>query len=80
MRACVRVRCMRMCVSVRPCSLSQVRLQEMRESVRIIYQCLNEMPNGLYKSPDNKICPPSRQAMKQSMESLIHHFKLYTGG
>lgn len=51
----------------------------MRESVRIIYQCLNEMPNGLYKSPDNKICPPSRQAMKQSMESLIHHFKLYTG-
>uniref|UniRef100_A0A7S0RS62 NADH dehydrogenase subunit 7 n=1 Tax=Chlamydomonas leiostraca TaxID=1034604 RepID=A0A7S0RS62_9CHLO len=57
-----------------------VRLQEMRESVRIIYQCLNEMPNGLYKSPDNKVCPPSRSAMKQSMESLIHHFKLYTEG
>lgn len=35
--------------------LPQVRLQEMRESVRIIYQCLNEMPNGLYKSPDNKV-------------------------
>lgn len=35
-----------------------VRLQEMRESVRIIYQCLNEMPNGPYKTPDNKIAPP----------------------
>lgn len=57
-----------------------VRLQEMRESVRIIYQCLNEMPNGLYKSPDNKVTPPSRMAMKQSMESVIHHFKLYTEG
>jgi len=57
-----------------------VRLQEMRESVKIIYQCLNEMPDGLYKSPDNKVAPPSRQAMKQSMESLIHHFKLYTEG
>lgn len=35
--------------------------------MRIIYQCLNEMPNGPYKSPDNKIAPPSRSAMKQSM-------------
>lgn len=57
-----------------------VRLQEMRESLRIIAQCLNEMPDGLYKSPDNKITPPSRQTMKQSMEGLIHHFKLYTEG
>jgi NADH:ubiquinone oxidoreductase subunit D len=51
----------------------------MRESVRIIYQCINQMPTGLYKSPDNKISAPSRSQMKQSMESLIHHFKLYTG-
>ncbi|GIL87291.1 hypothetical protein Vretimale_1756 [Volvox reticuliferus] len=57
-----------------------VRLQEMRESLRIIYQCLNEMPDGLYKSPDAKVCPPSRSTMKQSMEALIHHFKLYTEG
>ncbi|KAG1674665.1 hypothetical protein FOA52_007189 [Chlamydomonas sp. UWO 241] len=57
-----------------------VRLQEMRESLRIIFQCINEMPNGLYKSPDHKVTPPSRTHMKQSMESLIHHFKLYTEG
>ena len=57
-----------------------VRLQEMRESLRIIYQCINEMPNGLYKSPDHKVTPPSRSHMKQSMESLIHHFKLFTEG
>jgi len=57
-----------------------VRLQEMRESLRIVYQCINEMPNGLYKSADHKVTPPSRSHMKQSMESLIHHFKLYTEG
>eukprot|EP00798_Chlamydomonas_sp_ICE-L_P027216 gene27216-2465_t len=57
-----------------------VRLQEMRESLRIVYQCLNEMPNGPCKATDNKVTPPSRAAMKQSMESLIHHFKLYTEG
>lgn len=56
------------------------RMQEMRESLKIIYQCINEMPDGLYKSPDGKVCPPSRSHMKQSMESLIHHFKLYTEG
>ena len=38
-----------------PPSLSQVRLQEMRESLRIVYQCINEMPNGLYKSADHKV-------------------------
>lgn len=57
-----------------------VRMQEMRESLRIVQQCLNELPEGPYKSPDNKVAPPSRAAMKQSMESLIHHFKLYTEG
>lgn len=58
----------------------QVRMQEMRESLRIIYQCLNELPEGPYKSLDQKVAPPSRGAMKQSMEALIHHFKLYTEG
>ena len=57
-----------------------IRLEEMRQSVRIIMQCLNEMPNGMIKSNDRKINPPARSQMKQSMESLIHHFKLYTEG
>jgi len=55
-----------------------IRINEMRQSVRIILQCLNEMPTGPIKAWDNKITPPSRAQMKQSMESLIHHFKLYT--
>ena len=57
-----------------------IRLEEMRQSVRIIMQCLNEMPAGMIKSNDRKLNPPSRSQMKQSMESLIHHFKLYTEG
>lgn len=57
-----------------------IRVEEMRQSIRIIMQCLNEMPNGLIKSNDRKLNPPSRSQMKQSMESLIHHFKLYTEG
>lgn len=57
-----------------------VRVEEMRQSVRIIMQCLNDMPNGMIKSNDRKQNPPSRSQMKQSMESLIHHFKLYTEG
>ena len=60
--------------------LLQVRMHEMRESLRIVFQCLNEMPEGPYKSVDAKVAPPSRGAMKQSMEALIHHFKLYTEG
>jgi NADH dehydrogenase (ubiquinone) Fe-S protein 2 len=43
-------------------------------------QCLNAMPTGMIKTDDRKLCPPSRTQMKQSMESLIHHFKLYTEG
>eukprot|EP00983_Pelagomonas_calceolata_P100456 1158569-Pelagomonas_calceolata.AAC.4 len=46
-----------------------VRLQEMRESVRIIYQCLNEMPNGPYKTPDNKIAPPRYDASQEGAQS-----------
>ena len=55
-----------------------IRVFEMRESTKIIEQCLNNIPNGPIKSNDNKFTPPSRYEMKQSMESLIHHFKMYT--
>jgi len=57
-----------------------IRVEEMRQSLRIIMQCLNQMPTGMIKSNDRKITPPSRAQMKASMESLIHHFKLYTEG
>uniref|UniRef100_A0A6G9IF32 NADH dehydrogenase [ubiquinone] iron-sulfur protein 2 n=12 Tax=Streptophytina TaxID=131221 RepID=A0A6G9IF32_9VIRI len=58
-----------------------IRVEEMRQSIRIIIQCLNAMPQGNIKADDRKNCvPPSRSQMKQSMESLIHHFKLYTEG
>ncbi|MBI06649.1 MAG: NADH-quinone oxidoreductase subunit D [Rhodospirillaceae bacterium] len=57
-----------------------VRMAEMRESVKIIDQCLASMPEGPIKVIDNKISPPSRSQMKNSMEALIHHFKLYTEG
>ena len=56
------------------------RIQEMRESIRLIAQCVNDMPTGPIKTDDRKITPPSRAHMKQSMESLIHHFKLFTEG
>jgi NADH dehydrogenase (ubiquinone) Fe-S protein 2 len=55
-----------------------IRVEEMRQSLVIIEQCLNFMPQGPVKIDDRKIVPPSREAMKFSMESLIHHFKLYT--
>lgn len=57
-----------------------IRMEEMRQSLRIIIQCINQMPEGLYKVDDHKISPPSRTMMKDSMESLIHHFKLFTEG
>ena len=57
-----------------------IRIEEMRQSLRIMMQCVNEMPQGLIKVDDRKITPPSRSQMKQSMESLIHHFKHYTEG
>lgn len=56
------------------------RVEEMRQSLSIIYQCLNKMPKGSVKVDDAKISPPSRAEVKQNMESLIHHFKLYTEG
>jgi len=57
-----------------------VRMEEMRQSVRIIKQCLEKMPAGPVKVQDRKIAPPPRAEMKRSMEALIHHFKLYTEG
>jgi len=57
-----------------------VRFAEMHQSLRIIRQCLEEMPEGPVKSLDRKISPPPRAEMKTSMEALIHHFKLYTEG
>ncbi|XP_068081128.1 NADH dehydrogenase [ubiquinone] iron-sulfur protein 2, mitochondrial-like isoform X2 [Anabrus simplex] len=56
------------------------RVAEMRQSLRIIDQCLNKMPPGEIKADDMKISPPSRAEMKTSMEALIHHFKLFTQG
>ena len=57
-----------------------IRMVEMRECVKIIKQCLEQMPTGPVKTTDHKITPPPRADMKQSMESLIHHFKLFTEG
>jgi len=57
-----------------------IRVEEMRQSLRIISQAINTIPNGPIKMDDRKITPPSRTHMKESMESLIHHFKLYTDG
>jgi NADH dehydrogenase (ubiquinone) Fe-S protein 2 len=56
-----------------------IRINEMRQSLLIIYQCLNQIPNGTVKS-NMKIAQPSRSEMKSSMEAIIHHFKFYTEG
>lgn len=57
-----------------------VRMEEMRQSVHIIKQCLEKMPEGPVKVDDYKVTTPPRAVMKTSMEALIHHFKLYTEG
>jgi len=56
------------------------RIEEMKESVKIINQCLSNLPRGPIKSMDGKISPPSKKDIKNSMEALIHHFKLFTEG
>jgi len=56
------------------------RIEEMKESVNIINQCLVKMPSGPIKSLDGKISPPPKKELKESMEALIHHFKLFTEG
>jgi len=57
-----------------------IRIAEMRESLLIIKQGINKIPSGHWKIDDHKFSPPARGLMKFSMESLIHHFKLYTEG
>ncbi|MEC8171834.1 MAG: NADH-quinone oxidoreductase subunit D [Pseudomonadota bacterium] len=57
-----------------------VRVEEMRQSLSIMKQCIEMMPDGPVLSEDGKVSPPRRGDMKQSMEALIHHFKLYTEG
>ncbi len=56
------------------------RIEEMKESVKIINQCLVSMPKGPVKSLDGKLSPPPKKELKESMEALIHHFKLFTEG
>jgi len=57
-----------------------IRMEEMRQSLRIIRQCLEKMPSGPVMALNHKVTPPRRGEMKHSMEALIHHFKLYTEG
>tara|TARA_E500000178_G_scaffold99691_1_gene99128 strand:+ start:31 stop:423 length:393 start_codon:yes stop_codon:yes gene_type:complete len=55
-------------------------MDEMRESVKIMTQCINNMPSGEVINRDTKIAPPKRAEMKESMEAIIHHFKFFTEG
>ncbi|KAF0119073.1 MAG: NADH-quinone oxidoreductase subunit D [Rhodospirillaceae bacterium] len=57
-----------------------VRVEEMRQSVRLMKQCLEKMPSGAVRTDNQKVSPPRREEMKQSMEALIHHFKLFSEG
>jgi len=57
-----------------------IRLNEIRESMRIVRQCLEKMPKGHYRVQDKKVTPPPRARIDQSMEALIHHFKIFTEG
>ena len=58
----------------------RVRMEEMRESVRIIQQLMDRMPRGDFKNMDPKLMPPPRSELNRSMEAVIHHFKLMTQG
>lgn len=57
-----------------------VRIEEMRQSLHIMWQCINQMPTGPVKISDSKLVSPSRDETKSTMESLIHHFKFFTEG
>lgn len=57
-----------------------VRMAEIRQSISLVKQCIEKMPEGPIKTEDRKISPPPRKEMKMSMEALIHHFKLYSEG
>jgi len=58
----------------------RIRMEEITESLRIIEQVANSMPSGDYKADDRKVVPPPRKRINESMEALIHHFKIYTEG
>jgi NADH-quinone oxidoreductase subunit D len=58
----------------------RLRLHEILESVKIVRQCVEKMPPGDYRIQDRKITPPPRARIDESMEALIHHFKLFTEG
>ena len=57
-----------------------IRLNEIRESMKIVRQCLEKMPKGDYRVQDKKVTPPPRARIDESMEALIHHFKIFTEG
>jgi NADH-quinone oxidoreductase subunit D len=57
-----------------------MRVEEMRQSNKIMKQCIEKMPSGPVNVAESKVVPPTRADMKRSMEALIHHFKLYTEG
>jgi NADH dehydrogenase (ubiquinone) Fe-S protein 2 len=57
-----------------------IRIVEMKESLKILNKCINDLPQGLIKTTDTKICPPTKTELKQSMEAIIQHFKIYTNG
>ncbi len=57
-----------------------IRLNEIRESIRILAQILDQMPSGDYRVQDKKVTPPPRARIDESMEALIHHFKIFTEG
>jgi NADH-quinone oxidoreductase subunit D len=58
----------------------RIRLYEIAESVKIVRQCVERMPAGDYRIQDKKVTPPPRPRINESMEALIHHFKLFTEG
>jgi NADH-quinone oxidoreductase subunit D len=57
-----------------------VRLNEIRESMKLVHQILDKMPKGDYRIQDKKVTPPPRARIDESMEALIHHFKIFTEG
>ena len=57
-----------------------IRLAEVRESIKIVRQILDKMPRGDYRVQDKKVTPPPRGRIDESMEALIHHFKVFTEG
>jgi NADH-quinone oxidoreductase subunit D len=58
----------------------RIRLHEIGESLRIVRQCAERMPAGDYRAQDRKVTPPPRARIDESMEALIHHFKIFTEG